>query len=185
MLAIKLLMATPGLVGIAAVAGLSLNGHVADRFADRFADRPVASTQSAPVVAVPQPVAPSDGSPIPLRSRFTRAPDGLFYVTARVNGIKVRFLLDTGATMVVLTRADAARIGAPRATKAGSAVMETAAGSATIDRVTLDHVAIGGHQVEAVDAAVVRHGLKVSLLGQDLLSRLGPVTMSGDALELN
>lgn len=170
---------------MAAVAGLSLNGHVADRFTQRFADRPTAIERRAHGDAVVQPLADRQTKPGTLQSRFTRAPDGLFYVTARVNGVKIRFLLDTGATMVVLTRADAARVGAPHSTRMGGATMETASGNATIDRVKLDHVAIGGHQVEAVDAAVVRHGLKVSLLGQDLLSRLGPVTMSGDALELN
>lgn len=119
------------------------------------------------------------------RNRFTRAADGLFYVSARVNGLKVRFLLDTGATMVVLTKADAERVGATRNPAAAKLMMETAAGPSAIDRVTLDHVAIAGHHVTQVDAAIVRRGLKVSLLGQDLLSRLGPVTISGNALELH
>ena len=120
-----------------------------------------------------------------LRRRFTRATDGLFYVTGHVNGVKVRFLLDTGATMVVLTPADAERVGAMLSPGRKHAMMETAAGPSAIDRITLDHVAIAGHKVADVDAAVVRRGLKVSLLGQDLLSRLGPVTISGNALELN
>ena len=39
----------------------------------------------------------------------TRSADGLFYLSAVVNGVVVRFLVDTGATIIVLTAADAAR----------------------------------------------------------------------------
>lgn len=178
MFAVKLLLATPGLVGMAAFAGLSLNAH--GSVAPSGAERPVASiarTVSAP--AIPQV---TEGTLDKPQSRFKRAPDGLFYVTARVNGVRVKFLIDTGATMVVLTKADAVRVGAAR--HGGAMMMETASGPSAIDCVRLDHVAIAGHHVVKVDAAVVRKGLAVSLLGQDVLSQLGPVTISGNSLEL-
>ena len=40
-----------------------------------------------------------------------RASDGHYYVTAEVNGTKIKFLVDTGASDIVLSRVDAARIG--------------------------------------------------------------------------
>jgi len=180
MLALKAVLAMPGLVGVLAFAGLSLSEHTP-------ASLPHGVTPSAQTARIAVAATPDEtGGMAPvINRRFSRAPDGLFYVTGRVNGVKVRFLLDTGATMVVLTPGDAARVGTARNATSRHAVMQTAAGPATIDRVTLDQVAIAGHTVTDVDAAVVRRGLKVSLLGQDLLSQLGPVTISGNQLELN
>jgi len=179
MFALKALLAIPGLLGVLAFAGLSLSVHAP-------AAHPLVVPPSAHTARLALPGSTldrNDGAPA-LRRRFDRAPDGLFYVTGQVNGVKVRFLLDTGATMVVLTPADAARVGAPRTVTSRHLVMETAAGPSAIDRVTLDRVAIAGHTVTNVNAAVVRRGLKVSLLGQDLLSQLGPVTISGNQVEL-
>ena len=42
---------------------------------------------------------------------ISRAPDGHFYLDAQVNGAQVHFLVDTGASMVALTAADAQRAG--------------------------------------------------------------------------
>jgi aspartyl protease family protein len=180
MLALKAVLAMPGLVGVLAFAGMSLSDHAPASPSHGIAP----SAQTARITAEAR-TRDADGMAPALNHRFRRAHDGLFYVTGRVNGVKVRFLLDTGATMVVLTPADAARVGASRSATSRHSVMETAAGPSAIDRVTLDRVAIAGHTVADVDAAVVRRGLKVSLLGQDLLSQLGPVTISGNQLELN
>lgn len=127
---------------------------------------------------------PGRGDP---RRKVRRAADGLFYVTARVNGTPVRFLVDTGANMVVLTRDDATRVGLPPMSANGGMgeTMETAAGAAQIDRVTLAHVDVAGRKVRNVDAAVASGELKISLLGQNLLSRLGPVMLDGTTLVIN
>jgi aspartyl protease family protein len=180
MFAAKALLAMPGLIGLLAFGGLSLDARtpVASR------DPIVPSAQTARI-PVPETETHAADGVVSLERRFHRAPDGLFYVTGRVNGVKVRFLLDTGATMVVLTPQDAARVGASDGIRRGHLLMETAAGPSAVDRVTLDAVSIAGHRVANVNAAVVRRGLKVSLLGQNLLSRLGPVTLSGNALELH
>jgi aspartyl protease family protein len=44
-------------------------------------------------------------------------------------------------------------------------------------------ISVGGRQIRDVRAAVARHGLSVSLLGQNLLSRLGKVRIDGDRLD--
>jgi aspartyl protease family protein len=115
--------------------------------------------------------------------RINRAADGLFYIIGHVNGQAVRFLIDTGANIVVLTPNDARRLGIGAGSPNGAASsIETATGQSQMKRVVLDHVAVGGHSLENVDAAVLGNGLKVSLLGQNMLAELGPVTFSRDAV---
>lgn len=117
-------------------------------------------------------------------TRAARAADGLFYVHARVNGRPVRFLVDTGASVVVLTPADAAAVGVAPAPDRFDAHVLTAAGNAPMAWATLNEVRLAGRAVRGVRAAVVRDGLAVSLLGQNMLARLGSVRMEGDQLEL-
>jgi len=133
------------------------------------------------------PPAPSAGHRPP-RTRgvrvFTRAGDGLFYVNAMVNGAPVRFVVDTGSNVVVLTRRDAARIGMP-STDAGSVAMQTVGGATRMHSGTVDRIEIAGQSIENVDAAMVENGLNVSLLGQSALSQLDSIRFAGDRLELN
>ena len=117
--------------------------------------------------------------------KFDKAPDGLFYITAMVNGTSVRFLVDTGANLVVLTAKDAQRAGlAPKSTRS-SGNIDTAGGSAAMERVRLQSVNVAGQEASGIDAAVMHNGLKVSLLGQNMLSKLGDVTISGDKIMLH
>ena len=95
-----------------------------------------------------------------------RAEDGLFYVSGLVNGQSIRFLVDTGASMIVLTPDDARRVGAAQADN-DAIVTETANGTSRMTRVTLASMQIGGTGAAAVPAAVAQEGLKVSLLGQN------------------
>jgi aspartyl protease family protein len=122
----------------------------------------------------------------PLRTGITveRSQDGLFYVDARVNGRPVRFLVDTGASHVTLSARDAARVGLdPAATR--YAAMETANGRTSVRWTRLGRVELAGRRVEDLPAAVMDNGLDVSLLGQDMLSRLDSVTITGDRLNLS
>ena len=128
---------------------------------------------------VPLRVEPPKATPA---TRAVKAADGLFYVTARVNGVPVRFVVDTGANVVVLTGADARRAGVTPG--AGSQRLETASGGSTMTWATLDEVEIAGQRLTRTRAAIVADGLKMSLLGQNALSKLTSVTLSGDRLEL-
>lgn len=113
-----------------------------------------------------------------------RSEDGLFYVTAKVNGKPLRFLVDTGASVVVLTAADARAAGISPAPAHYSANVETVGGSAQMAWTTLDHLVIAGRDVKDLRAAVVQSGLGVSLLGQNALSKLEAVRIEGDQLRL-
>lgn len=113
-----------------------------------------------------------------------RSPDGLFYVNAAVNGVPVRFLIDTGASVVVLTAADAQRVGVMPPAESFRHAAETAGGRATMARVTLASLAAGPAERQGIDAAIADTGLGVSLLGQSWLSKLQSITISGDEMTL-
>lgn len=113
-----------------------------------------------------------------------RAKDGLFYVDVLINGQSIRFLVDTGANMVVLTGADAARLGIQARVNPFGPQMSTAGGQAPMAWARLDHVQLAGREMRDLKAAVVPSGLPVSLMGQNMLSRLGSVTIEGDRLRL-
>ena len=117
-------------------------------------------------------------------TEISRAKDGMFYVTAEINGHKVRFLIDTGANVVTLTGADAARLGIEAEESLFGPQMSTAGGRVPMAWAKLDNVRLAGREVRGVKAAVMRTGLPVSLLGQNMLSQLASVTIEGDRLRM-
>jgi aspartyl protease family protein len=131
-------------------------------------------------------IAPS-ATPLPVAAdplTVKRAPDGLFYVTAAVNGVPIRFVVDTGANVVVLTPADAAAAGVAGTADTAES-LRTAGGSAAMRWATIDRLTIGGHAIARPDAAIIAaDGPPHSLLGQSVLSRLDSVTLRSDRLQL-
>ena len=115
---------------------------------------------------------------------ISRAPDGLFYVDAIVNGAPVRFLIDTGATTIVLTKKDAARAGVLPVAEAFNAIANTAGGDTAMARIRLARISVG-HSIDFdVPAAVAQGNLGVSLLGASWLTQVGSVTITGDRMVL-
>jgi aspartyl protease family protein len=97
---------------------------------------------------------------------------GHFFVNGQVNGASVRFLVDTGATWVSLSGADARRLaidyhkGEPR-------LMSTANGVAAAYKVLLDSVRVGDVTVSNVEAVVMDGaGPGIALLGMSFLNRM-------------
>ncbi len=117
-------------------------------------------------------------------TRFQRAGDGLFYVTASVNGTAVRFLVDSGASVVVLSEADAARAGLRKQDMRQGPRLQTASGSTAMRWSKIGNLTVAGQKLESVDTAVVGEGLTTSLLGQNALAQLGAVTINGDVLKI-
>lgn len=115
---------------------------------------------------------------------LVRASDGLFYVDAQVNGTSVRFLVDTGASTTVLTRDDAERAGVLPVAERFDQTAETAGGRTRMARIQLAQLDVAGSMSRNVPAAVASAGLNVSLLGQDWLSRLDSVLISGNRMIL-
>jgi aspartyl protease family protein len=115
---------------------------------------------------------------------LTRAEDGHFYAEAQVNGAAVHFLVDSGASAVVLTRADAQRAGIAAGTGEFTASAESANGRVGLKPVTIDRIAIGPVSANGVRGAVAETDLAISLLGQSFLARVARVEIEGDIMRL-
>lgn len=143
---------------------------------------PVRPLSAGPAVAAPRPPAPRP------TSRFAgeelvlqRDGSGQFHLDAAVNGTDTRFLVDTGADTVALTVADAERAGLPVNPDAFVPILRTASGEGWGTVVSLDRLQIGDTELHNIGAVVVRD-LGVSLLGQNVLARMGRVELAGDRM---
>lgn len=116
--------------------------------------------------------------------RFRAAGDGHFHVRAQVDDVPVMFLVDTGATSVILTPHDARRLGFQPQDLVYSQVFRTADRPVRAAPVRLGEIEIGPLRVTDIPAFVTRSGLGVSLLGMNFLSRLDGWQVEGDTLIL-
>ncbi|MFD2174798.1 retropepsin-like aspartic protease family protein [Rhodobacter lacus] len=112
------------------------------------------------------------------------AADGHYYLTAEVNGTPLRFVVDTGATSIVLSQRDARRAGIETARLAYLNQAQTANGTVAIAPVRLDTVAIGPFTDTNVRAVVNRGELEGSLLGMSYLTRFAKVEFDGNRMIL-
>jgi len=110
--------------------------------------------------------------------------DGHFYLTLEVNGTPVRFVVDTGATELVLSAEDAARVGITPEALVFSGRAFTANGPVDTAPVRLATVALGGVVDEGVRAVVNSGDLSESLLGMSYLRRFDRIEISGGQLVL-
>lgn len=95
---------------------------------------------------------------------------GHFVTMGMINGGTVRFLVDTGATMVALPAAEARRLGISY--KEGRlGYSKTANGIAPVYYIKLDTVQVGDVVISQVDATVMDGGLDIALLGMTFLNR--------------
>lgn len=114
-----------------------------------------------------------------------RRMSGEFSVAARVNGARMTFLFDTGASVVVLTAADARKAGIDTRGLAFDAPVSTANGAAVAAEIRLDQIAVGPIVMRGVPALVARPGaLEESLLGMSFLERLKSYTVERGRLVL-
>ena len=95
-----------------------------------------------------------------------------YYVIAEVEGVNVRFLVDTGATSVVLSIDDAERIGLDTGNLTYSQVFNTANGQTRAAPVVLEDITIGQLSVDNVQASVNESDMGISLLGMTFLRKL-------------
>ena len=114
-----------------------------------------------------------------------KAKDGHFWANATVNTRAVRFLVDTGATVVALTPADAQRLGFDASSLTYNREVNTANGKTYAASVNLSVVGIGQSTVRNVDALVVKEGLTTSLLGMSYLGRLSRFEATPSSLILH
>ena len=97
---------------------------------------------------------------------------GHFAADGQINGRTVRFLVDTGATVIALPSGDARRLGVDYE-KGQKVTMRTANGIGVGYLVKLDSVTVGGVTLYGVEAVVVDGaGLSLPLLGMSFLNRM-------------
>jgi aspartyl protease family protein len=98
-----------------------------------------------------------------------RGGDGHYHLTLTINGTPVNFMVDTGATNVVLSRTDARRLGIDPDSLAFVGAAQTANGTVRTALVRLPEVSLGPWQDRNVAAYVNDGNMDLSLLGMDYL----------------
>jgi aspartyl protease family protein len=109
-------------------------------------------------------------------------PRGHFIAMGEVNGIPIRFLVDTGATAIALPASEAQRLGIDYR-KGERGMVQTANGTAPVYRVKLDTVKLGSIELQSVEALVTERGLSIPLLGMSFLNRV-EMKRDGDTMTL-
>jgi len=115
---------------------------------------------------------------------ISKSRDGHFWTEARVNAGSIKFLVDTGASVVALTPLDAQLAGINLQTLKYTSPINTAAGQVMAAPVTLSVVSVGNVNVRNVRAVVISKGLPNSLLGMSYLGELQTVEASRGMLIL-
>lgn len=124
-------------------------------------------------------IAPAHGRTI------TRGADGLFRVEALINGTPIRFVVDTGATLTVLCADDARRAGLLDRELVYDEWIEAGGGRVRVARTMLAKATVMDREFADLPVVVARARFPVSVVGQDILRRLPPFLIGGDALVLN
>lgn len=116
--------------------------------------------------------------------RLVRERDRHFYATLLINGVEVMFVVDTGATDMVLTPVDARRVGINLDTLIYTGRASTANGEVRTARVKLKDVRLGEFSDKNISAWVNDGEMDMSLLGMAYLSRYSKLEISGDTMLL-
>lgn len=162
---------------IGAVVALFGDGEVEPVQAIAATPDSAATMLNAPA---PRPAIAAPGTATELR----RAGDGHFYAGVTVGGRPMTMLVDTGASVVALTGADARAAGLHWNPAQLAVVAQGASGPIRGVALTLDRVTLGGHEVHNVEAVIIPEGLPISLLGQSFLATIEPVRIEKDRMLL-
>lgn len=145
---------------------------VVPQFAARMGTPPSAQslTKSEPKPAQVTPAySPANSRSIVI----TKDRRGHFVVDGIVDGRRMTFMVDTGATVLAIKKSDASRLGIHPAQREYNAQVHTANGVARAARVDLNMVEVGNIVVRNVSALVMPdEALGENLLGLSFLNRL-------------
>lgn len=154
-------------------------------FAARYADQALDAHPATPARAaepVNEPRAPvSSGRSLMLDADR----QGHFRTEARIDGRRIDFLVDTGASLVALRESDAGKVGIRPMRSDFTASVSTANGQVKAARAKIDRLELGGITVYDVTALVLPdEALNVNLLGVSFLSRLKRYEYAGGRMVL-
>ena len=127
------------------------------------------------------------GTPLPAGQdavELRRGPDGHFHARTEVNGVSVEFIVDTGASSIVLSQADARRAGIDLSSLDFSGRANTANGLVSTAPVTLGTLRFGDLTASRVPAQVNGGDMAGSLLGMTWLDRFSKVEIEGSRMRL-
>jgi aspartyl protease family protein len=151
---------------------------------------PAAAPKSTAVqTAVPPPPVIATINPLKVAPQqsgvaIDRAENGHFYARGDADGAAIEFMVDTGASVIALTAADAQKLGQTYYPGELEVVGRGASGDVIGKPIMLARVRIGDLEVRDVRAIIIPNGLDVSLLGQSFLSRIPNVNIRGDRMTL-
>jgi len=144
-------------------------------------DKPIV-TQQTPIETIQtqttRPIQSASVVSIPKSS------DGHFWTEAQVNRGYVKFLVDTGASVIALTPSDAQIAGIKLQDLNYNRTVSTAGGEVPAAYITLDNVSVGHIALRNIQAIVIKDGLTHSLLGMSYLGELQKVEANPDSLLL-
>src|SRR5690349_4407543 len=144
------------------------------QLAERMAPRPASASTTALPATVGRSPAPPTAVQSGLRSlSIPRDNRGHFLTEGRIEGQRIGFMVDTGASVVALNQTSAARFGLRPSRGDYNATVTTANGTIKAARARIAMVDIGGLVVRDVDAMVLPdEALSENLLGLSFLSKL-------------
>jgi aspartyl protease family protein len=152
------------LVMVGACVGVSL-------VVGRLLPEPTPAKVSLTAAAVTPP-ARSAPKTVANKISYPADPSGHFFVDATVNGVEMRFLVDTGATFVALSPDDAAAAGIAPQNLSFDEATNTANGVSHVARTSLRSIRLGQLEITDVSAVVVEQSMPISLLGMSFLNRV-------------
>ncbi|MCO5090259.1 TIGR02281 family clan AA aspartic protease [Bosea sp. (in: a-proteobacteria)] len=159
-------MATQPLIWSLGVAGAVIAGALSSTL---FLAPPAAD--KAPSAAMTEQKRPGPRTP----STLAVAADyrGHYIVHPTVENYRIKMMVDTGASIVALTAADARALGISKDASSRSIMLGTANGTVVGFRTTLREIRLGDIVVRNVEAVVLpAHALSMSLLGNSFLGKL-------------
>jgi len=110
--------------------------------------------------------------------------NGHFHVYATVNGTRIRFLIDTGATDIVLDPEDARRVGIDMGSLTFDRPFGSANGVGYGASLTVAELSVGAIHFSGVKVSINRAPMGTSLLGMTFLRRLKSYSFEGSKLIL-
>ena len=171
------------LAGILIASALVVPGM----FEDHMQGEPVAGTNRVVAVSTERQPPAVKRNPLAGRKEVIATDDkGHFIAAARMNGVRLQVLVDTGATMVALNESTARKLGIRLSNSDFKYKLNTANGVAEAALAKIDRIEIGRVKVNNVKATISRDSaLNVVLLGMTFLNKLDKFEIARGKLVLS
>lgn len=169
-----------------AVMSFAASSFLANRVAQGQRQAAAGSPQQfIPVAPAIAPASPSQSATGYDMIEIPLDRSGNYFTNAEIDGYVLRMVVDTGATYVCLSDADASAIGIRPAPTDYRYRTQTANGIGFAAKVRIDRLRLGQMEITDVEAFVMQPGaLGTSLLGMSALNRLGKVEIAAGKLVL-